>query len=140
MRYVFLAAVTATIILYSIAQAATTKTITIKNPTPEPVVEEPEPEPDPVPERTFVDEVVDKVYILESSAGKNDACYNVGKFNGYGYAPGTCYNSHEEVEAIVKDWFERKLEKMSLAQALCYYNSGTASNDCHYYAKFKNLR
>jgi len=97
--------------------------------------------PSPTPsKRTFSNEkILAGVYVLESSGGKNDTCKRQGKFNGYGYAPGTCYDSHEEVTAKVDAWFTRQLKTKTLAQSLCYYNTGYVKDDCSYYQNFLAL-
>lgn len=96
-----------------------------------------------------VSAIVATVYRLESSAGKNDSCRARGLYNGYGFAPGTCYSSHDEVTALVTAWFTKRVPTMGLAKALCSYNLGPNSNhlgDCiaqsnlyPYYRDFLNL-
>jgi hypothetical protein len=78
-------------------------------------------------------EVVATVYRLESSGGKNDSCKKNGLYNGYGFAPGTCYKSHAEITNKVKAWFEKNIPKHGLARSLCGYNLGFSSkylSDC----------
>lgn len=100
--------------------------------------------PSASPPSNQIEKIVDKVYILESSGGKNDSCKQKGKFNGFGYAQSTfswvCYDSHEEVRNLVEKWFEKHLETKTLAQSLCYYNQGIPSGDCGYYKKFLALK
>lgn len=91
-----------------------------------------------------VKEIVKKVYRLESSGGKNDSCKIPGKVNGYGFGvyggKSPCFDSHEEVTALVEDWFQKRLDRgMTVGQAACLYNTGTASDDCPYYQKFLSL-
>lgn len=86
------------------------------------------------------DELVDTVYLLESTRGKFDPCRREGKFNGFGYNPGKCYESHEQVRGLVKDWFTKRLSNgFTIAQAACYYNQGKVDgeflSDCEYYQK-----
>jgi len=78
------------------------------------------------------------IYGLESTWGKNDPCLAEGQYNGFGYAPGTCYGSIDEVVDLANIWFDNRLldEGLTLSQALCYYQSGTASSDCEYYQKY----
>jgi hypothetical protein len=71
---------------------------------------------------------IKKIYQLESSGGKNDGCRNKGLYNGYGYIPGNCYGTLEEVESLVRRWFEEKLKTYDLATALCGYNLGFQSH------------
>lgn len=84
-----------------------------------------------------------KVYRLESSAGQNDGCKRGGKFNGFGYRQNSkewvCFDTFEEVAHYVSVLFEERMEKMSLAEALCLYNTGTKSKDCKYYRDFMAL-
>lgn len=76
-----------------------------------------------------VDRIVDIVYRLESSQGKNDPCRIKGGYNGFGMAPGTCYSSHEEVRAKVVTWFNKCLNVngYSLSHCACSYNLGPRS-------------
>lgn len=75
-----------------------------------------------------IKEIVTKVYQLESSGGKKDGCRAEGKFNGYGFGwhggNRPCYETQEEVDQLVAEWFEGKLKKHSLSEALCGYNRG----------------
>lgn len=84
-----------------------------------------------------------KVYTLESSKGKNDGCKYQEKVNGYGYGQNTavwnCFSTFKEVTKKVNEWFEHQLETKTLAQALCYYNTGKATSSCEYYKKYQLL-
>jgi hypothetical protein len=89
--------------------------------------------------------LADKIYILESSGGKNDSCLAKGKVNGYGFGQHkngwACYDSHEEVEKLVIDWIEDKREKgMTDEELLCYYNEGNKISKCDYLDKFNKLK
>jgi hypothetical protein len=100
-----------------------------------------------------IKQIVAKVYRLESSAGKNDGCRAEGKFNGYGFGwydgKRPCYDTQEEVEQLVAEWFEEKLKKHDLATALCGYNRGfkgdafkgclSQSEEFPYYRDFLSL-
>lgn len=86
-----------------------------------------------------IQDVVYRVYRLESSGGRNDSCRNRGLFNGYGYIPGQCYASHEEVTGLVTAWFEREIPKKGLVGALCYYNTGRVLETCDYYKNYLKL-
>jgi hypothetical protein len=82
-------------------------------------------------------EVVWATYGHESTYGKHDSCKAKGMYNGFGYgqkADGSvpCYSSLEEIATEVSKWFTKKLDKYTIRQALCLYNTGTASNDCGY--------
>ncbi len=88
-------------------------------------------------------EIIAKVYILESSGGKNVNCPQ-GKYNGFGYRQNksewVCYDTQEEVFDLVGMWFSNKLEKgYSLNEALCYYQSGVRSDSCIYADKFNSI-
>ena len=90
-----------------------------------------------------------KIRILESSGGKNDNCLRQGKINGYGYIPGICYNTHDQVRELVIKWFDKKLKQYNLATAVCGYNLGFRSQylekcvkksaDYPYWRNFDNL-
>ena len=95
-----------------------------------------------------LDEIADKVFALESSRGKNDKCVREKMgFNGYGYGQSltkfNCYNSYDTVKALVVNWFDQRLETMTLDQALCYYNLGKPNgqllNECKYSNDFKKI-
>ena len=89
-----------------------------------------------------IDEIVYKIYRLESSAGINDSCKSRGLFNGYGYAiyEGSyrCFESHDQITKIVTAWVEKN-QNLSTAQMLCKYNTGQATEGCEYYQKFLSL-
>lgn len=89
-------------------------------------------------------EVVWKIYGLESTWGKNDGCRKMGKYNGFGFRQNSrenvCYETFEEVVALVHKWVADKTEKgMTLGSLLCYYNEGLVKDDCPYYRKFLSL-
>lgn len=82
-------------------------------------------------------EVVWATYGHESSYGKHDPCRAKGLYNGFGFGHQgnnvyPCFKSLEEVGTKVSEWFTKKLEKYTIRQALCLYQSGVASNDCPY--------
>ena len=93
--------------------------------------------------------IVSVIYRLESSSGKHDPCVRDGKgFNGYGFSPGTCYESHEKVTQLVTNWFEKctVTNGYSLSHCACSYNLGPNSpfkDDCEdmspEYPYYKNL-
>lgn len=79
-----------------------------------------------------VDEIVRKIYQLESSSGKNDKCVREGEgYNGYGWGQSAtkmnCYSDREQVRVKVANWVSSKLKTMSLPQLLCSYNLGPNS-------------
>lgn len=95
-----------------------------------------------------LDQIADGVYRLESSSGKNDKCVRKGLgFNGYGWGQSltkdNCHADRGQVRAKVIDWFDRNLETMTVAQALCYYNlgkpGGVLQDDCKYHQDFKDI-
>lgn len=83
----------------------------------------------PAKQKVQVDKIVSIVYRLESSQGKNDSCRFKGGYNGFGFAPGTCYDSHEIVRAKVTNWFDKCLNTngYSLSHCACSYNLGPKS-------------
>ena len=98
-----------------------------------------------------IEKIADKIFLLESSNGKNDQkCGRLGKANGYGFRQGIgrnyCLNSHSEVRSEVIEWFKEKLKTHSLPEAVCGYNLGFQSEhlkDCinkspeyPYYSKY----
>lgn len=80
-----------------------------------------------------IEGVADKVFILESSGGKNDSCRDKGLYNGYGYGQSKhswlCFKTQAEARAKVTAWFERELKKRELSEALCGYNLGFKSEN-----------
>lgn len=87
--------------------------------------------------------ILKRIYQLESSSGRNDSCRQSGKFNGYGFGQNTftwnCFDSLEEVETKVANWFEENLKKYSMEQSLCLYNTGYATQGCPYSWKYADL-
>jgi hypothetical protein len=95
------------------------------------------------PPSTSVEEILPKIYQLESSGGKNDLCRQKGLVNGYGFAQNKftwrCYKTKAEVEKEVAEWFTKNLQNKTLAESLCYYNQGIITSDCEYAKKFAFL-
>lgn len=94
-------------------------------------------------EKTPIEDIVSKIHKLESSGGKNDGCKNKGLYNGYGYAQNeftwNCYKTQDEAKSYVVAWFEKNLKDKTIAEAVCYYNTGIVSDDCEYYNKFQSI-
>ena len=88
-----------------------------------------------------IEKILDKVFILESSAGKHDSCHNQGKFNGYGLASNRiCFDTQEEARKVVAEWFQDKFAKgFTEGESLCFYQSGKRINNCEYYNNFKTI-
>lgn len=91
-----------------------------------------------------VSQIVDTIFTLESSRGKNDGCRDAGLWNGYGYSQSTfswkCYQTQEEVTNLVSDWVKDKISKgYTTAELLCYYNTGVREEGCNYYNNFLKL-
>ncbi len=91
-------------------------------------------------------EIADKVFILESSGGKNDKCVRKGLgYNGYGWGQSltkdNCYPNRNQVRAKVINWFAERQDEMTVAEMLCGYNLGFKGQhkDCNYYQDFKSL-
>jgi hypothetical protein len=92
-----------------------------------------------------IGDIVDGIFTLESSRGKNDGCRDKGLYNGYGYMQSSfhwmCYATQEEVVNLVIDWVEDKRDKgFDTAELLCYYNRGIKESDCPYYRNFLTLK
>lgn len=81
-------------------------------------------------------EVVWATYGHESGYGKHDSCRAIGKYNGFGYGMRDgkypCFDTLEEVATKVSDWFVKNLQKYTIRQALCRYNSGVPEMNCDY--------
>jgi len=88
-----------------------------------------------------ISEIADKIKMLESAngtAGLALTCKGKGLANDYGFAPPNCYQEGQDRE-LVEKWFERKLEKMPLENALCLYNLGINQSSCEYLNNFLSL-
>jgi hypothetical protein len=88
-------------------------------------------------------DIVEKIYQLESSSGKNVLCPE-GKYNGYGYRQNksewVCYDNPEEPRQLVMNWFDKKLKEHTLNESLCLYNRGSLMNgECEYVDKFYSI-
>lgn len=90
--------------------------------------------------------LLETVYFLESTEGRNDGCRNEGKVNGFGYAQSNhtwqCFDSFEEVVSKVNNWFVERLavNGNDVAEALCYYNTGFANQKtCTYSQNFMSV-
>jgi hypothetical protein len=89
-------------------------------------------------EQDNTEELADRIYLLESSRGKNDQkCERIGKHNGYGFMQGVnrnfCLESDDEVRKLVIKWIKDKKEKgFSDKELLCYYNKGIVTESCGY--------
>lgn len=91
-----------------------------------------------------VQKIVDGIYQLESSSGKNDdKCERLGLHNGFGYSQGIgrnfCLNSDEEMRKLVENWVIEKQKDHSLRAVLCIYNQGIDTESCEYADKFQSL-
>ncbi len=99
--------------------------------------------------RPAISNIVSTIYQLESSSTNSAGCAAKGLYNGYGYIPGSCYKSHEEVQALVTKWVEKRIGNMPLNKLLCGYNLGFDSDhliacmnqsaEYHYYRDYLNL-
>lgn len=88
--------------------------------------------------------VIWRIYMLESTFGKQDGCKDQGMVNGFGFAihsSGTrCYSNFADVVADVNAWIDEKYNAgWSLGTILCYYNRGLKVNDCPYEQKFFSI-
>lgn len=113
----------------------------------EPVIKEATPAAEPVVDKVVdLNEVVDKVAMLESSGGKYGlakTCRDKGQYNDWGYLiePGWCFDDYEEGRETIKKWFIKHMvkERMSLEESLCHYNIGTVTNSCEYASNYEAL-
>lgn len=87
-----------------------------------------------------VGKIADQIYKWESSSGKNDACRNMGMYNGYGFGQDSknflCFKTPEEVRLKVIEWLTKNIDNGNIEEALCYYNRGIRQNGCSYALKF----
>lgn len=104
------------------------------------------------PEKTYIytkkhGDVIWRIYGLESTWGKAyDGCKDNRQVNGFGFGQTDdhsswfCYPSRQAVVDSVEQWLEHHLdeEHMTLRDALCIYNQGTASL-CPYADHFLDL-
>jgi hypothetical protein len=102
-----------------------------------------EPKNSPTPSDNSIEKIIPIIHRLESSGGINDSCLQYGKVNGYGFGiykgHFRCYETRQEVEKEVADWFKDNLNRYTLSQSVCRYNTGQASDSCPYWEKFKSL-
>jgi len=99
-------------------------------------------------EKIKISEIIDKIWTLESSRGQAPAglhvyCKNQGMSNEYGYggmALKLCFRNHKEATAMIHLWFNQQLETKSVEQALCYYNTGRADNNCEYLKAYQLVK
>ena len=85
--------------------------------------------------------ILHKIYMLESTYGKNDPCREEGKYNGFGFGQNSevwnCFDSFDEVATKVNAWFEDKFNKgFTEAEAVCYYNLGRREVSCKYFQTY----
>lgn len=85
-----------------------------------------------------------KIYMLESTRGRNDWCRNNGRgYGGFGVI-GTdgiaCYETFALASERANYWFGKLNPDKNLASALCQYNLGTPNlTNCVYYQHFLSL-
>ena len=84
-----------------------------------------------------------KIYFLESTHGKNDACRKSGKFGGFGVMNDkntpACYDTFQLAADRAEYWFAKALEGHTLAEALCIWNTGKVQPMCNYSMTFDVL-
>jgi len=86
------------------------------------------------------------IRMRESSNGKptndptalHNKCAAKGMTNEYGYNPQAvhCFPDEATAQNKIVSWFKEKTETMTLATALCFYNTGTKLSDCKYYQDY----
>ena len=91
------------------------------------------------------DEIVWRIYGLESSYGKNDGCKRQGKFNGFGFGQHEtdwqCFKTFEEASQAVHNWVaSMQAQGYDMPTLVCYYNTGKLISNCSYYQKFLALK
>lgn len=84
---------------------------------------------------------IDHIWYRESGRGTNDnpnglhnICNSKGMTNDFGFAVrvGHCWNTFEEAVNRMVVWREKEAKGLTDNQALCYYNTGKASDTCPY--------
>lgn len=90
-----------------------------------------------------LEEVLDKIYQLESSSGVNDTCHPNGH-NGYGFGQhktnNLCFGSDEEARNAVSAWFQEKLQTYTLEESLRIYRCGNTACGEDYVEKFNAIK
>lgn len=83
-------------------------------------------------------EIIWRIYQHESTFGKNDSCREYGKFNGFGFMQNSrqwlCFDRFNDAVTAVEMWIEDHSD-MSLAEMLCFYNTGKKLSSCGYSEK-----
>ena len=89
-----------------------------------------------------LEEILDRIYQLESSSGVNDTCHPNGH-NGYGFGQhktsNLCFGSDKEARNAVKVWFQKKLQTYTLEESLRIYHCGSLACGEDYVAKFNSI-
>ena len=92
------------------------------------------------------DEIFDKIWLLETSRGKaitgwHLQCREINKWNEIGVAPfKKCFNNKQEGRDFITNYFSTRLNNgWSIAEILCYFNTGIKQSSCSYYKKYINL-
>jgi hypothetical protein len=84
-----------------------------------------------------IDQIADKIWLLESTRGKNNysKCEAIGKINGIGYGISgngkyQCFNSHDEEMQVLIGWIiDKRAKGMSEREMICLY-SGNNYEGC----------
>lgn len=97
-----------------------------------------------------ISSVVDYIHYKETSRGKaphgvHVDCKEKGKSNEFGYGVMVawengvynkdkvfCFDSFEDSKIYIATYIGKLLDKLSIKQVLCYYNTGVASESCDY--------
>lgn len=88
--------------------------------------------------------IIWRIYMLESTFGRQDDCVQRGLVNGFGYGINTsehrCYRSFADVVSDVNTWLDTYYQEgWDLGTMLCYYNKGLQISDCNYMQKFLSI-
>jgi hypothetical protein len=87
------------------------------------------------------DEFFDIIWKQESSKGLDTTkgalhnyCRSIGKWNEIGYNPQEkyCFRDKEEAQLWVAYYLKKNCNGMTMAQALCYWNTGKFMYECAY--------
>lgn len=82
------------------------------------------------PKTDNIEQIADKIWLLESTRGKNNysKCEAIGKINGIGYGitgngKYQCFNSHEEEMQVLRGWIiDKRAKGMSEHEMICLYS------------------
>lgn len=126
------------------------RTTTIKKPTVVPAVKAKEVKPvvvalseEQIVKQAKHGDELWKIYMLESTRGKNDGCRLSGKgYAGFGVMGASgpqCYPTFEKAVERASYWYEKVRLGNTLDEALCIWNLGLKQPQCHYSQTYHTL-